>query len=163
MEQRLWQTFSQTNEWVRYSDGKAVALLGIQGVLIGLAVTFLKDFLTGTSLSVVSMVLFIAGLIFIVTAVICTFLCLTPRLKNSGKISPIFFQSIAANFNKPEDYRQFITENFNTDENASKALAEQVHANSKIATIKFRWVSWSTGLTVLGLIFWAIFLIIMLF
>ena len=83
--------------------------------------------------------------------------------KNGGKISPIFFQSIATNFKTSEEYRKYLIENFSTDEKASEALAEQVHANSKVAAIKFRWVSWSTGLTVLGLAFWTLFLIAKLF
>ena len=161
MEQRLWHTLSQTNEWIRYSDGKAVAMLGIQGVLIGLVVAFVKDFSTG--LKVASTVLFIVGTVCIVAAMVFTFMCLTPRLKNGGKATPIFFGSVAANFKTPKDYSQYLGENFSTEEKISESLAEQIHANSKIASTKFRWVSWSTRLTLLGLALWAAFLFLNLF
>ena len=158
MEQRLWQTLSQTNEWVKYSDGKAVALLGIQGVLIGLVVALAKDFSTDVSLA--PAIFFITGTTCIVAAMFFTFLCLIPHLRGSGKTSPIFFKSVAINFKNPEEYSRYLRENFNSDENASEALAEQIYANSKIATIKFKWVALSTSLTLLGLVAWAIYLII---
>ena len=162
MEQRLWITISQTNEWVRYSDGKGVALLGIQGVLIGLALTFLKDFLTGSTLNAVSTVFLIVGIVCVTAAMVFTFLCLVPRLNNRGRKSPIYFGAIAASFKTPEEYGQYLREHFITEEDIIESLSEQIHTNSRIASVKFKRVSWSTRLTLSGLAFWSIFLIIVL-
>ena len=163
MDQRLWQVLLQTNEWVRYSDGKAVALLGIQGVLIGLFLLFLRDLNQGAGLTPASTALLSAGIVCILASMVFTFLCLTPRLKSGGKASPIFFWYVAASFKTPKDYSQYLGENFSTEEQISEVLAEQIHANSRIASVKFRWVSWSTRLTLLGLTFWAVFLFLNVF
>lgn len=163
MDQRLWQILSATNEWVRYSDGKAVALLGIQGVLIGLTVVFLKD-LTSDDSTLVSKIFLLAGLVSITLSMLFTFLCLTPRLKSAGKIkvSPIYFGSIATHFQDSNAYIKFLKENFNTEDKIADALAEQVYINAGIANTKFRWVSWSTKLLVLGLVFLAVFIVLTL-
>jgi len=97
VDQRLWQIFSTTNEWVRYSDGKAVALLGIQGVLIGLIIAFFKDSFSTADSTLASRIFLFAGIVSIAISMLFTFLCLTPRLKNASKtkVSPIYFGSIA--------------------------------------------------------------------
>ncbi len=161
MEQRLWQTLSELNEWVRYADGKAVALLGIQGILIGLVVTFIRDILNSAS-NWIATTSFILGSICIGVALICSLICLSPRLKNN-RISLIYFQSITRNFSTPEHYFQTLKDKFNTEEKASDVLSEQIYTNSRIASMKYYWVSRSTGLTVLGLVIWVIFLIVNLF
>ncbi len=159
MEERLWSTITQINEWVRYSDGKGVALLGIQGVLIGLALTFLKDFMT-EELHAVSMVLFILGIVNIIVALFCTFFCLVPRLDNQGSKSLIYFKDIVSTFKTPEAYTKSLETSFSAEKSVNDTLAEQIYTNSSIANAKFKWVSWSIRLTLSGLAFWAIFLLI---
>lgn len=163
MDQRLWQILSMINGWVRYSDGKAVALLGIQGILIGLIIAFIKDSYSISSSTLFSSIFLIAGIISIAASMVFTFLCLSPRLKNSNGISPIFFRSIATNFQNSNEYMKYLQENFNSEENISKYLSEQIHANSKIANKKFGVVSWATRLLMLGLAFWVVLFISMLF
>lgn len=164
MDQRLWQILSQTHESISYADRKAVGLLTLQGVLIGLVIAPMKDFVGQTGdLTVVSLAFFIAGIICVMASIIFTFLSFTPRLINNVKISPIFFGSIATSFKTPAEYSKYLGENFNTEEAILESLATEVHTNSRIASIKFKWVSRSTRLTVLGLSAWVIFLILNLF
>lgn len=161
MEQRFWQILSATNEWVRYSDGKAVALLGIQGVLIGLSVTLLKDWFTANDTTLASKILICAGAISIGMSALFTFFCLLPRLKNDNKIkkSPIYFGSIAVHFQNSDAYAKYIKENFESDEDISDALTDQIYINARIANAKFMWLTWSIRLIMIGLAFWTVFFI----
>jgi hypothetical protein len=159
MNDRLWTIFSSTNEWLRYSDGKAVALLGIQGILIGLAVAVLPNVFSSDK-SVASMVFLILGFISIVASVIFTFLTFNPRLKSSGNISPIYFKSISSSFSDSDHYVQFIKEKFTVDSDVTDAIAEQIHTNSRIATAKFKWLSWSMSFLFIGFGLWVVSVII---
>lgn len=159
MNDRLWQIFSSTNEWLRYSDGKAVALLGIQGVLIGLAIAFISSS-SSSEKPVASTIFLIIGFVSLVISMFASFMTLSPRLKGSGKISPIYFGSISVNFKNSDSYTKFLKENFNTDDKVTDALSEQIHTNSKIASIKFKWVSWSMRFLVIGFVFWVVSVVI---
>ena len=162
MEQRLWQTLNITNEAVHYSDGKAVGLLGIQGLLVGIALAFIKSSESSAVSTPLTATLFAAGTISLAASAAFAVICLTPRLKNGGPVSPMYFGSIAANFKDRKDYAKFISENFATDEAICGEISEQILTNAKIAQSKFKWVSWSAKAFGLGLALWAILIVVIL-
>jgi hypothetical protein len=159
LEKRLWQVLSTIQEGIRYSDGKAVALLGIQGVLIGLAVVFVTDTYASFCTTMIFSLFLFVGIIFITISMIFSFMCLSPRLKNAVEISPIYFSSIAKNFKNWGTYITYFKDNFDSEVKITESIAEQIHTNSIIANKKFQMVSWSIKFLVLGLVFWVIFLV----
>jgi hypothetical protein len=163
LEQRLWQVLSSIQEGIRYSDGKAVALLGIQGLLIGFAIVFVKNSADSVDINDGSKIVAIAGIIFIAVSMIFSFICMSPRLKNALKRSPIYFGSIAKNFADARTYLKYVKTNCETEDSNLEFLAEQIHTNSIIATTKFKTISWSIKFLVLGLLFWVVFFLINVF
>ncbi|MFC1934667.1 Pycsar system effector family protein [Chloroflexota bacterium] len=93
---------------------------------------------------------------------IFTFLCLSPRLKSAGKISPIYFGSIAREFRNSGEYYEYIQNNFTSEDEVAQSVAEQIHANSVISSKKYALVSWSIRFLMVGLTFWVIYFILRL-
>ncbi len=147
-----------TNEWVRYSDTKAVALLGVQGVLLG----FLIKTYDGTSFNPTCFQYIVSGvgLIFNIISMIFAFVCLNPKLKfDNDTLSPIYFGSIALHFEKAEQYQEYINKAFSTKDQIIHELCSQIFVNSAIAYRKFRQVTYSLRCFITSLLFWLILLI----
>lgn len=162
MKDQLWQILLSTNSWVKYSDSKATALLGIQGILIGLIVAFVSNSFSVLSLKLYYSIFLLSGVFSILISALLAFFCLIPRLKNVNRVSPIYFKSIANNFQSASDYSEYLKENFNTEADISEYLSEQIYTNARIATNKFALASWSIRFLVAGLLFLMLFIIFMI-
>ena len=158
MNENLWKTLTTINEWVRFSEGKAVALLTAQGVLIAVLSQIL---LTGNQIfGTIESLLSGIAIILNTASMFFSFLCLNPRLKLRGGISPLFFGSIASSFKDSIEYYEFYRSKMNTDETISKELCGQIFVNSQIANRKYRHVAYSIRLFFGSALAWILFTVV---
>ena len=151
--ENLWRILQMTNEWVKHSDTKAVALLGVQGILLAYLMKSLSGAFTGKMpeyLIVIAIIAFVLNILSIFFA----FLCINPRLDSKGSISPIYFGSIANHFKDSNHYHDHFSKTFCEDDHIAKELCSQVHINSCIANKKFYNVTYSLRLFVGSLFCW---------
>jgi hypothetical protein len=155
MHEDLWKTLAYINEWVRFSEGKAVGLLAAQGVLISVIGQNGLDY-EGSHVSW-ALCLGSVALILNIISMFYAFMCLNPRLKLRGGVSPLFFGSIAQSFKNSADYQRHFMEKMTDSESVSKELCGQIFVNSQIADRKFRNVAYSIRIFVVSILFWACF------
>lgn len=140
-----WKTLSLVNEWIRHSDAKAGVTLAFTGALGAMLFSLVGGF-TARSLLFDSVV--VAGCaLLLLTAALCAW-TLTPRVNDRDadpeSINRLFFASISRHF---QGERLRYTEVFSTltsdPHELVKDLADQIHANAKIATLKARYAKWA--------------------
>lgn len=140
-----WKLLSLVNEWIRFSDAKAGATLafaGAMGTLLFNLVTNLTQ--TGCLLDVTV----VATSVLLFAAVLLAGWAIAPRVKDKDvvpdTISRLFFASIAKNFRgKRVEYREEVKRLTTDTEALVLELADQIHANAGIATIKTQRVTWA--------------------
>lgn len=141
----MWRSFTNINEWVRFSDTKAAAVLAANGVIVGSIATWLA----GSHIGVTGSWPVILWLGFIVIAsfysAAYSLWSLLPTLfvskhiasTNKGKISLIFFADIARHFPTPEDYLLTVHKTLSDPQGAIAEISQQVWANSSVAEYKY--------------------------
>lgn len=151
--ENLWRILQMTNEWVRYSDTKAVTLLGVQGILLGFLMKSLGDAFSG-EMSLYLLFLILIAFALNIASVVFAFLCINPQLNSQGSISPIYFGSIANHFKDSGHYYEHFSKTFDEDDHIAKELCSQVYINSCTANKKFCRVTYSLRFFVGSLFCW---------
>ena len=141
--QVAWSLLDQINDWIRFADAKAGAVLAASGALGALLVSDiprLEDFETHTTRAVL-----------LTLAVVCvgisSLLCLqvlAPRVRVGEARSLIYFEHIARRY--AENRAEFVDMYLRLvkdDADLARQVAEQVWANSRVAHRKFRHVSFA--------------------
>ena len=149
----LWKSYSIINEWIRFSDTKAGAILAINGVIASIVLSKLANGNNFLDVHQIFPVLLILGTITTFISTIFSIYCLSPTLK-VGDInnSLIFFANIAERFGSHYDYEKIAQDVLADEKQAATQIAQQVWANSKVAWKKYKAVAWATyflGLTIL--------------
>ncbi len=146
----MWQAFGNLNEWVRFSDTKAAAVLAADGVLIGALTTVL----TGNRPHVLASTL---ALIWICAVILAAFYSaayalasLLPQLrvkpKSSGSdetssveeaSSLVFFADIDKAYPSAAKFHDTVRKALQDPERAVTEISHQVWANSKVAAVKY--------------------------
>lgn len=140
-----WKLLGLVNEWIRHSDSKAGVTLAFTGVLATMTFSLTKDFTTRTTLFDACVIL--VCLLLVTTAALCGW-TLTPRINDNDAdpeaINRVFFASISINFNgdRPR-YGQVLSTLSADPQELVRDLADQIHANAKIATIKAKYAMWA--------------------
>jgi hypothetical protein len=120
MDSRLesaWKTLDTINEWTRFADTKAGAVLGVVGVVAGILLSVLSE--AGGSLYRQHPLLFsllVLGIISGCGAIYHAVRCLNPTLHVGESNSLIYFAHVAQRFEAPISYRQAVDREFATDE-----------------------------------------------
>lgn len=140
-----WKTLALMNEWIRHSDAKAGVTLAFTGVLATTTFNLAKDF-TPRSEAFDSLVV-IACLLLISTGALCGW-TLTPRVKDKDAdrdaINRLFFASIHRNFRgKRQEYSEVLHTLTSDPVELTKDLADQIHVNARIATVKATAAKWA--------------------
>lgn len=140
-----WKTLALMNEWIRHSDAKAGATLAFTGVMATILFNLTNDFAPRTV--VFDSLVAIACLLLICTGTLCGW-TLTPRLKdtdaNRDAINSLFFASIDQNFRgRRQEYSEVLQTLTSDPVELTKDLADQVHANARIATVKADAAKWA--------------------
>ena len=140
-----WKLLSLVNEWIRHADAKATATLAFTGALGALLYNLVKSQTdTGAVLDVVTVV---TCLLLGFATIFCG-LTLAPRMQDRDAIpdaiNRIFFGSISKHYRgqRPafRDVLKTITED---PQELIRDLADQIHANARIATEKNRCAKWA--------------------
>jgi len=149
--ENLWKTYEAINQFIRFADTKATAILAVNGVIAGF---YFSN--TGTVQTILEqkplafIPLAVAMTSIVISVVFCAY-CIIPRLKMNKSNCLIFFFDIAKNYPTARDYEKAIKEEI-SDEKIEKYLADQIWVNSKIAVKKYLAVDLSTILFVVTVI-----------
>jgi len=140
----LWKTYNVINEWIRFSDTKAGAILATNGVITSIVLPKLSDYTIFLNDHLVLLILLILGIITTFISIISSIICLSPTLKIGTKTnSVIFFANIAENFETYNDYEKNALDVLTDEKHAATQIAQQVWANSKVAMKKYKAVAWA--------------------
>lgn len=141
-----WKLLSLVNEWIRHADAKAtvtLAFTGAMGTLLFNMVKGLPETGVWTNISAVSTCAFLVA-----AGVLCG-LTLTPRTKDivddsSDEVNRIFYAHISKHFRGQRvEYRDVIKTLTADSASLTDDLADQIHANARIATVKNQYVKWA--------------------
>ncbi|MFF7292012.1 Pycsar system effector family protein [Microbacterium sp. NPDC008134] len=140
-----WKALALVNEWIRHSDAKAGVTLAFVGVLGTMTFNLAKNFEARSTFFDVLVVL--ACSLLVVTGALCGW-TLTPRVndKDSGRdaINRLFYVSISRNFkDKREQYVDVLHTLTANPVELTNDLADQIHANANIATVKATYAKWA--------------------
>jgi hypothetical protein len=141
----LWKTYATINELIRFADAKAGALLTVNGVLIGAALTVLNDKPNLLGITPLIFFLWVVWGLCLLVSTACGLLCIKPILlvkhgsEQPRKDSTIYFDHIAHRAN----FAAFCSDVLSVQkgEGEFKQIAAQVYAVSKIAVKKHRSIS----------------------
>ena len=150
--EHLWRTLQTINEWTRFADAKAAAVLTADGVLIGLAAGLLKDHWEPLKTHRFILLVAIVGIVAMIVSSIGCVMCIIPKLTvkgGTGSGSRLFFDHIAQN-----DQATYLASAIDLadDERAFREVATQVWANAKVAREKHREVALAIRFTIASLV-----------
>ena len=153
----LWKTYNVINEWIRFSDTKAGAILAANGVIASIVLSKLaesKVFLDNNTIFFYPLTI---GIILTCISIVSAIVCITPTLKIGTKTnSVIFFANIAENFETYNDYEKNALDVLTDEKHAAAQISQQDWANSKVALKKYKAVAWATyfleGTILIGII-----------
>ena len=148
--ENLWKTYDAIGELIRFADTKATAILAINGVIAGFYfsnIGAIQNILQQKSISILPLA--IATILLLFSSALSAY-CIAPRLKMNNTRCLIFFCDIA-NYKTADEYEKALS-NKMTDEQIKKQLIDQVWANSKIATKKYKAVNIAVLLFVASMI-----------
>lgn len=133
------------NEWIRHSDAKAGVTLAFTGALATMTYNLAKDFEHRNVFF--DALVAVVCLLLVVTGCLCG-RTLAPRVKDReidhAGINLLFFMSIEGSFRQQrQHYGQELLALISDPTKLTKQLADQVYANAKIATVKFKTVVWA--------------------
>lgn len=136
--EQAWKLLDHIDGWIRHSDSKAGVTLAFVGVLATMLFNLVKNFAHRTVLFDVLVVL--AALFIVMAAAYCAW-TLTPRTDDAESdpesVNRLFFGSIASGFRgKRPQYRDALTSLVADPAELTRELADQIHANARIATVK---------------------------
>lgn len=140
-----WKTLALMNEWIRHSDAKAGVTLAFTGVMATTTFNLVKDFSHRNTASDALVVA--VCLLLVLTGALCGW-TLTPRVKDKDAdrdaINRLFFASIDRNFRgKRQEYSEVLRTLTSNPVELTKDLADQIHVNARIATVKATTVKWA--------------------
>lgn len=136
LNQKQWGVLSSNQEWIRFSDTKAVLLITALGVIGTIVYSNATSVLDGMKQS--CWTIFFSALAVVLAAISgwFSFKCLDPILRNDNPHSLVYFGHIQAKY---KDYKEYHKDLARDSGSAfSEALSEQVFVTSGIAWKKFR-------------------------
>jgi Family of unknown function (DUF5706) len=139
-----WKLLEHVNEWLRFADAKAGAILAASGVLGGLMLSSIptRSKALAHPLNAVLILIALAG---IAASSLLTLRVLAPRLRTGEARSLVYFDHIARRY---QSERNAFVDNYlslaNDGDGLARQLTEQIWANSLVARRKFRQVSYAT-------------------
>lgn len=137
----LWRTYEIINDWIKFSDTKAAAILALNGVIIGVVLTTVLTNLSDAQIYLDNHAflrrLLISGIILEALSILCCFFCLKPTLWNKNPSSLIYFGDIRRKYKTSFDYMKAVKEQFTDDDKTVSHITNQIWVNSRIAWKKY--------------------------
>lgn len=133
------------NEWIRHSDAKAAVTLAFTGVIGAMTFNLVNGF-DRRSIPF-DMLVLLASALLLLTAALCG-LTLTPRMRDKDAspeaVNLLYFNSISQHYKGRRTQYAEALEGLTADRSALiRNLAEQIHANARIATFKAKSAKWA--------------------
>lgn len=140
-----WKALALVNEWIRHSDAKAGVTLAFTGVLGTMTFNLANE--VDPRSPVFDALVVLASSLLVLTGGLCTW-TLTPRVNDKDAdreaINRLFFASISRNFKGKRDEYADVLHTLTADPvELTRDLANQIHANARIATIKAVFAKWA--------------------
>lgn len=150
LQEDFWKILQNVNEWIRFSDQKAVFIVTTYSIILTIIYTNAKDIYIGIGESTILIVGSVMSSFISVISIFLSFKCLTPTLNNTFTSSIFFFGHISnhRDHNQYYNHAKSIIKNHRALE---ENLAEQIYTNSKIAKKKFELISWSIRCQVISI------------
>lgn len=140
------QALTRHLDWIKSVEAKLAVIVAIDIAMLGALTSRIPA--TPQSWWLVGLFAVIGGGAVLVSLVFCA-LALFPRVK-SPNLSILFFGSISA-YSSAEYASRFAQL---SEQDYLKDLLQQVHRNSQIASAKYGFVKWATGLLLKAIIPW---------
>jgi hypothetical protein len=154
---QAWKALSLVNDWLRHAETKLAATLAATGVSGGVLFNLVKNHDHGSVLFNISAATCFAG---VIVAGTFALVGLFPRVQLSRPqetkdepINPLFFHDIARAFKgDAPSYSAILHTLTTTPDDLVRHISQQVHANSTVAQLKYRWANWAIRALLLGLV-----------
>ncbi|MEV6925872.1 Pycsar system effector family protein [Dactylosporangium sp. NPDC051485] len=155
MDTQVWTPLQHVNEWIRFADGKATALLAASGVLGGLLAGTHPIGAVHRPADVLALGAFVIAMAAVTTCAGVSLLSLQPRVRRRlATPSLLYFGDVMRQFaESPERFSAAFLALAADNVALGREIARQVWTNSAIASVKFRLVSvatWSIGVALLA-------------
>jgi len=140
----LWKTYEDISGWIKFSDTKAAAILGSNGVIIAVVISKIIDnseFLLNHRILLSSLMV---GFLFGFSSIYCAIRCLSPSFDPGKTRSLIYFGHIAKDYNNHYIYKYEVERAFRNDSEIINQIAYQVWANSNVAQKKYINILWAS-------------------
>jgi hypothetical protein len=155
----LWNLHKYTNDYVRFADTKAAAILGFCSGLMGV-LYLAKNPKRLLSMAPVSWSLgdwaLIAAFILLTVALVCVGMAIVPRLEGRQSRGFIYWDS-ALEHGAADTYWQRLTQH--SSRQLNEHLAHHVYSVAAISSAKYRWASRAIRVAMVGASFAAVVLI----
>lgn len=143
--EHAWKALALVNEWIRHSDAKAGVTLAFAGVLGTMTFNLVKVVECRTTL--IDVLVVVTCVLIGLTGGLCGW-TLTPRVNDKDAdrdaINRLFFASISQNFKgKRSEYASVLHTLTADPVELTRDLADQIHANARIATVKAKYAKWA--------------------
>lgn len=153
----LWNINGNTLDLIKFSDAKATAILGINGILLGLYFYRITGQITPGRLNIVEFLGILLGLAFTVASSSLSAYSIFPRVSTNRPSELIFFEDLFKKFKTPEEYERATSEAFkNGNSDFISQLTAQIWLNSRVAHIKYALVRKSVILLLVSFVITAI-------
>lgn len=133
----MWDTYRVINDWIKFSDTKATALLASNGVILSIIFSKVIDNLEFIKYSYLILLSLIFGFLCGLISIYFCIRCLSPMLNIGENDSLIFFGSISKKFDTHREYEKNIMNLFSDDAQFKSQIIQQVWTNAKIASKKY--------------------------
>jgi Family of unknown function (DUF5706) len=144
VQDNLWKVHDTVNDWIKYADTKAAAILAANGIMAGVASSNLVSVRGFVEKHPIALVALIPGAIAGGLSVFFCLRCLKPVLSFGQPTSLIFFAHIAQTHDTHHRYAATIRQRFADEQAMIEEVSHQVLANSNVACKKFVAVGWAT-------------------
>jgi hypothetical protein len=133
IEEHYWNTFTQINEWIRFADTKAGALITLNSIIIGFIASNLKTVTDAISISDCLIALSVLGSLSLIISLLFALKCILPNLSVGEPKSNIFFKHISKKYSNAQEFKEQLTTSTDTIDD----LKTQIWANSRVADNKY--------------------------
>jgi hypothetical protein len=153
-----WEQLERLEKLIRASELKAGVLFSFHSLILGLFADRLDEFKDVFVAYPFMILLLVCWLIMVGFSIFYCFRCFRPSMDLSYKKNVFFFNDAANKYDSTEDYTKELIETIGSEEELYSALAEQIHAESKIIDRKF--LNVRRSITTFGISF--LFLVVIL-
>jgi hypothetical protein len=153
--EQAWRALSITNDWIRHADSKTAVTLAFTAAVFA---ALLGTTASVTAWTIAQSIASYAGGASALATIICAAVALLPRVKEtrrSGKevegehisdedANLLFFGDVHRRYGRDRpSYRDVLSLLTADPTRLTRQIADQIHANARIASVKFRFANWA--------------------